>query len=317
MDEIKNVLICGLGAVGSIYAVKIKNYQGASLKILVDNWRLARYKNSPLIFNGTEYNFDYIQPSETDFKADLIIIATKFFGLGEAVENIKNFVKDDTIILSLLNGVTSEEILAKNYGADKIPLSYCICHSAVRKGRNVTHDGVSTIVFGTDRSSKQAKNNILKLQTFFDKANIDYKIPVDMRYSLWLKFMLNVCANQSTALLRMTFGEMLENDKFMEFAVNIMKEVQLIAKAEGVNNTENMIEKTIENLHSMIPDGKTSMLQDVEAGRKTEADMFAGTIVKLGLKHGIPTPYNKVFKEMFDIIHKNQELKQLENSVSC
>ncbi len=317
MDRIKNVLICGLGAVGSIYAVKIKNYQGASLKILVDNWRLARYKNSPLIFNGTEYNFDYILPSETDFKADLIIIATKFSGLGEAVENIKNFVKDDTIILSLLNGVTSEEILAKNYGADKIPLSYCICHSAVRKGRNVTHDGVSTIVFGTDRRSKQAKNNILKLQTFFDKANIDYKIPVDMRYSLWLKFMLNVCANQSTALLRMTFGEMLENDKFMEFAVNIMKEVQLIAKAEGVNNTENMIEKTIENLHSMIPDGKTSMLQDVEAGRKTEADMFAGTIVKLGLKHGIPTPYNKVFKEMFDIIHKNQELKQLENSVSC
>ena len=59
----------------------------------------------------------------------------------------------------------------------------------------------------------------------------------------------------------------------------------------------------------MIPDGKTSMLQDVEAGRKTEVDMFAGTVIRLGQKHGIQTPYNKIIKEMMEIIHKNQDLK--------
>lgn len=130
-----------------------------------------------------------------------------------------------------------------------------------------------------------------------------------MRYSLWLKFMLNVAANQPTAILRMTFGEMLENEKFMEFAINIMREVQQIAKAEGVNNTEDMIEKTVEHLKTMLPEGKTSMLQDVEAGRKTEVDMFAGTIVKLGEKHGIETPYNKIMKEMIEIIHNHQNLR--------
>ena len=61
----------------------------------------------------------------------------------------------------------------------------------------------------------------------------------------------------------------------MELAVKIMKEVQAVAKAEGVNNTETMIDETLVNLSKMIPDGKTSMLQDVEAGRKTEVDMFA------------------------------------------
>ena len=55
----------------------------------------------------------------------------------------------------------------------------------------------------------------------------------------------------------------------------------------------------------MIPDGKTSMLQDVEAGRKTEVDMFAGTITKLGEKYNIQTPYNKILKEMLDIIFCN------------
>ena len=265
-NDIKNVLICGIGAVGCIYADKIKSYKRADLRVLVDEKRLFKYQSAPLIFNGQQLDFNYVLPSETSFKADLIIIATKFSGLIEARKNIKNFVKDDTIILSLLNGVTSEEILAETYGWNRLLLSYFIGHSAVRNGRNIRHDGVNTIVFG-DRENSLSSDNVSRLKTFFEDAGINYKIPVDMKYSLWLKYMLNVAANQSTAILRMTFGEMLENKKFMEFAVNIMKEVQLIAKAEGVKNTDDMIEKTVEHLKTMSPDGKTSMLQDVEAGR--------------------------------------------------
>ncbi len=314
--EIKNILICGIGAVGSIYADKIQSFDSAHLRVLVDKERFAKYKKEPVIFNGRELDFNYVLPEENDFKADLIIIATKFAGLYEARKNIKNFVKDDTIILSLLNGVTSEEILAETYGWDKLLLSYFIGHSAIREGRNIRHDDVNIIVFG-DRENSVASENVARLKAFFDKAGIKYRIPLDMKYSLWLKFMLNVAANQSTAILRMTFGEMLENKKFMEFAVNIMKEVQAVAKAEGVKNTDDTIEKTIEHLHTMIPDGKTSMLQDVEAGRKTEVDMFAGTMVRLGKKHNIPTPYNQVFKEMFEIIHESQDIKDSKKSVCC
>ncbi len=314
--EIKNILICGIGAVGSIYADKIQSFDSAHLRVLVDKDRFAKYKKEPMIFNGRELDFNYVLPEENDFKADLIIVATKFAGLYEARENIKNFVKDDTIILSLLNGVTSEEILAETYGWDKLLLSYFIGHSAIREGRNIRHDDINVIVFG-DRENSVASENVARLKAFFDKAGIKYRIPLDMKYSLWLKFMLNVAANQSTAILRMTFGEMLENKKFMEFAVNIMKEVQAVAKAEGVKNTDDMIEKTIEHLNTMIPDGKTSMLQDVEAGRKTEVDMFAGTMVRLGKKHNIPTPYNQVFKEMFEIIHESQDIKDSKKSVCC
>lgn len=307
-QKIKNVLICGIGAVGSIYADKIQQYDPEHLRVLVDKERLIKYTNTPIIFNGKELNFHYILPEAQDFKADLIIIATKFSGLLEVRENIKNFVKDDTVILSLLNGVTSEEILAEKYGWDKLLLSYFIGHSAIREGRNIKHDDVNVIVFG-DRENSIASKNVAKVKHFFHKAGITYRIPIDMKYSLWLKYMLNVSANQSTAILRMTFGEMLANEKFMEFAVNIMKEVQAIAKAEGVKNTEDMVDKTLEHLHSMLPDGKTSMLQDVEAGRKTEVDMFAGTIVKLGQKHNILTPYNKILKEMIEIIQEDQEIK--------
>lgn len=308
MKDIKNVLICGVGAVGSIYADKIQNFDSESLRVLVDEQRLKRYLDNPIVFNGKELNFNYVLPDENNYKADLIIIATKFYGLEDAINNIKNFITDDTVILSLLNGVTSEEIIAKAYGRDKLLYSYFIGHSAIRTGNSVVHDDVNTIVYGSENEADN--ENVLRVKKYFDKAGINYKIPEDIKHSLWLKFMLNVCENQPTAILRMTFGEMLENSCFMDFAIEVMKEVQAIAKAEGVKNSEAMIDETVAHLHTMIPEGKTSMLQDVEAGRKTEVDMFAGTVMQLGIKHNIPTPYNKVLKEMVEIIHKSQDLKQ-------
>lgn len=278
------------------------------MRVLVDEQRLKRYLDNPIIFNGKELNFNYVLPDENNYKADLIIIATKFYGLEDAINNIKNFITDDTVILSLLNGVTSEEIIAKAYGRDKLLYSYFIGHSAIRTGNSVVHDDVNTIVYGSENEADN--ENVLRVKKYFDKAGINYKIPEDIKHSLWLKFMLNVCANQPTAILRMTFGEMLENSCFMDFAIEVMKEVQAIAKAEGVKNSEAMIDETVAHLHTMIPEGKTSMLQDVEAGRKTEVDMFAGTVMQLGIKHNIPTPYNKVLKEMVEIIHKSQDLKQ-------
>ena len=310
MDEIKNVLICGIGAVGSIYAVKIQNSKNHNLKVLVDVERFKKYKSSPLIFNDVEYNFDYVLPEDQNFKADLIIIATKFSGFSRAKEDIKNFLKDDTIILSLLNGVTSENDLAGLYGWKRVLLSYCICHSAVRRGRCVVHDGVSKIVFGANEFFENSKENVLKVKSFFEQCGIDYEIPDDIKRSMWLKFMLNISANPLSAIFRMTFGEMLKNAKFMDMAYKIILEAQQIAIAEGIKNADTMPNEAMQLFNAMIPEGKTSMLQDVEAGRKTEIDLFSGAVVKLGEKYNIPTPYNKFVKEMVEIIHKNQDSKQ-------
>lgn len=307
MRDIKNVLICGLGAIGSIYADKIQKFNPDSLRVLVDEERFERYSSNPIIFNGNELHFNYILPNDDNFKADLVIIATKYDGLSDVIKNMKNFIQSDTVILALLNGVTSEKIIAETYGREKLLYSYFIGHSAVRTGRNVIHDDVNTIVYGSENTADI--ENVQRVKKYFDLVGINYKIPEDIIHSLWLKYMLNVSANQSTAILRLTFGEMLANEKCMNFAINIMKEVQQIAKAEGVKNTDIMIDETIAHLHTMIPEGKTSMLQDVEAGRKTEVDMFAGTVIELGLNHNIQTPYNQIIKEILDAIYQNEIIK--------
>ena len=298
---INNVLLCGLGAVGTTYANKIQQGSNVNLKILVDKKRLERYKKNPIMLNGKELIFDYVLPENTEYKADLIIITTKYDGLNDAIKNIKNFVKEDTIIISLLNGVTSEKIIAEEYGWDKVLLSYWIGHSAVREGNKVSQDGYGRIVFGSEENPQKVE----KLKNFFEKSNIEYEIPKDIKHNLWLKYMLNVSSNQPSAILNMTFGQMQNNEKFMEFSKNLMREVQKVAKAEGVKNTDSMIDEALKEFSKMSPDGKTSMLQDVLAKRKTEVDMFAGEMIKFGKKHNIPVPYNQIMYDLIEIIHQN------------
>lgn len=305
MKDIENVIVCGLGAIGSIYADKIHRYDSTKLKVLVDKNRLEKYTKNPKTFNGRPLTLDYILPENTDFKADLIIIATKFDGLCDVIKNIENFVHKDTIIISLLNGVTSEDIIAAKYGWKNLPIAYYIGHSAMRDGDKITHDGVNTIVFGVKDPKNTDVAVIDRVKRYFDKVGINYRTPEDMLRAYWLKFMLNVSSNQPSAILRMTFGDMQKNSKFLEFMKHIIEEVAVIAKAEGVHNTETMYEEAMKLFFTMTLDGKTSMLQDVEAKRRTEVELFAGTIIDFGQKHNIPTPYNMVLKEMLEVVHEN------------
>lgn len=77
MKTIRNVVLVGLGAIGSIYAVKIHQHDPASLRVLVDEERLDRYRKIPRLFNGEYYDFSYALPEPGSEKADLILIATK------------------------------------------------------------------------------------------------------------------------------------------------------------------------------------------------------------------------------------------------
>ena len=297
--KIKNVLLCGLGAIGGYYASRIKDTNGLTLKILVDKTRLSKYNSTPRIINGKEYRFDYILPDETNFQADLIIIATKSSGLNDAINNIKNFVGENTIILSFLNGITSEEYIKKEYG-DKVLYSFLLGHTFFRNGDKIDHDGHANIIFGSTKKN-DVRTDVVK--EFLDTIKAGYRISDDIKKELWQKFAFNCCVNQLSGITGLTFGEMLNSEKTMDIIKNISLELSQIAKAENV--TDNLYNTTVNSLKLMIPDGKTSMLQDIEAGIKPELDIFGKTVIKLGEKHNIDTPYTKIITTLLEIKTEN------------
>ena len=285
------VVLIGLGAVGLTYAVKLRDK--CDLSILADKERLERYTKNKPVFNGVEQDFNYILPSEK-FEADLIIVATKSSGLDSAVKSIKNFVSENTRIISLINGVSSEEKILKAYPKTRVLKSYFIGHSAVRRANFVKQDGVGEIVIERDDF----------VESFFTKAGVDYSVPDDIDYAMWLKFAFNSYANPLSAILNMNFGELKKNKALKAFAKNIISEVSQIAKKKGIKNTNRLKSEAIKSLDRMCDEGMTSMHQDILSRRPTEIDIFAGEIIKMGKKYGIKTPYNQI---LFDLIKIKEE----------
>lgn len=297
MKEIKNILICGLGAIGTICASSIQENKNFNLKILVDENRYERYSKSPTIFNEKEYLFDYILPTKTNFKADLIIIATKNDGLREAIKNIKNFIHEETIIISLLNGIHSEEEIQKEYKNTNVITSFCIGNSSIRKDRKITHDGVYKILFGSNDIK-----SVKVLSTFFDITQIKYEISKNIKEAYWKKFIINVGINQICAAENKCLTELKKEPESIEFLKGLMQEAKTIATHEGITNAEGLYKEAEHFLLEEMPEATPSMLQDIRNKNKTEIDILAEKVMELGCKHGIRTPYNeKIFYKIKEI----------------
>lgn len=298
---IKKAYLSGLGAIGSLYASKIFEVDPHHVAVIADQTRIERYQKDTVTVNGKIYPFEYVLPTGPDEPADLILIAVKQHHLRESIEAIRRFVGAETIILSLLNGITSESILGEVFGSDKLLYAFVVGTDATRQGTTTKYSNTGKIVFG-EKNNRILSPRVQAVIEFFDRYHIAYQVPEDMERELWWKFMLNVGINQTSAILQANYGVFQRGEEAQWLMASACREVIQIAEQKGINLTESDIDRAIQIIKTLAPEGKTSMCQDVEAGRKTEVEIFAGTVIELGQKHGIPTPVNEVLWRMLKTI---------------
>lgn len=303
--EIKTISIIGAGAVGAVVGKNLRGYLGKdNVQIIASGERKARYEKDGIFVNGEKCDFNYIEPADAK-KSDLIIIATKNLQIKEALSDIKNAVGENTLIMSLLNGIESEKEIEAAYGKEKVIYAFIVGTSAVRENGNINCPDAGTIVFGENDNSKTERTSaILEL---FEKSGQKSRNPDDIHLEMWKKFLMNVTCNTITSLCRAPYGTF-KNQVLCDLVRDCGKEVIAVAHAEGIALTEQMIEDNISIMDTIDPKGKTSMFQDVEAKRKTENKWFCGAIVELGKKHGIETPVCAILERLVEITETAWEI---------
>jgi 2-dehydropantoate 2-reductase len=303
MGTIQRVYLIGLGAVGSAYAAQMNAHEPGLVKVIVDEERRVSYQSEGVKVNGVTHRFALVTPEEAKEKADLILIAVKGYHLAQAANEIRPFVGEKTIILSLLNGISSEEDLGRFYGPEKLLHAFVMATDATREGRSTRYSTLGRIVFG-DRERGILSPKVQAVKELFDRTGVPYELPADILREQWGKFMLNVGVNQVSAVLRAPYGVFQQVKEARDLMVLACREVVQIAEKVGINLTADDIPAILRNLDGLAPEGKTSMLQDVEAGRKTEVDIFASTVVALGEKYGVATPVNACLQLMLTTLEK-------------
>lgn len=294
---IHSVRILGAGALGAAYASLLFDMDPQSVAFVAHGERATRLKTEGVIVNGRQYAIPVVMPDDLAAPVDLVIVALKHHQLYTALPDLKNVIGEHTLLLSVMNGLDSEQMLGDAYGHEKILYAISIGIDAVRSGNCIVYTTSGKIMFG-ELENHVITERVRRVQELLGRAGIAYETPVDMARTLWWKFMINVGVNQASAVLRAPYRVFQQSPDASTLMTSAMREVLALAAKASVNLTENDITNWFPVLATLSPDGKTSMLQDIEAGRKTEVEIFASKVIALGQQYDVPTPVNQTLFSM-------------------
>lgn len=293
--KINKVTLIGLGAMGVFFAPRLQEYLGDNFRVMATGERKKRLTEQGVTINDVNYKFPIIEPNVVGDEADLIIMAVKDLGLQQAIQDIKNQVGPHTQILCVMNGVDSEDQLIEVYGLEHVVHSFMRVSIVMANGVANYNPALGCIHFGEKQNGEILTERVTAIKELFEASNIAYIISEDMIRALWFKYMCNVGENLTCALLGIPFGAFRTSDGANAIRIGAMKEVVAVANALGIDLSQEDMDIQ-ENVVKKIPAAnKPSTLQDLEQGRKTEIEMFAGRMIALGNELGIPTPINEVF----------------------
>ncbi len=289
---IRTIGLIGAGSVGS-GIMSVMHAADPDHVVLV-----ARGDRAERLAGGIYVNGRTIAPAVRSARGqgpdiDLLLVTVKSYALEAALDDIACVLSPDTIILPLLNGITATERLQRRFPDNRVLYGTVIRTDAHRIGRRAFFTTLGEMQIGYANNVVVAPE-VAEVRDRLRTLGVNVNVYDDMRRIQWRKWMLNTGASQVAAETGVECGFFGMVDEIQELIVMCMDEIVALAHAEQVNLTRADRDDILRFLLAYPADKKMSMLQDLEAGRPIEIDDFAGTVVALGEKHGIPTPANRI-----------------------
>ena len=284
------IAVIGAGALGVMFGQRMTQTLGPQrVFFAADAQRAARYAAQSFTCNGAACTFRFVTRQQAQ-PAALAVFAVKSTGLAAAIETMRPFIGPETLVISLLNGITSEGELAAAYGPEHV--LYCVAQGmdAVKDGPAVTYRNRGKLLLGSGTGARTPA--VDAAAALLLEAGVPCAIHEDILYRQWSKLMLNVGLNQVCAVYNVPYRGVQHPGTARDTMLAAMREAQALAAREGVTLTDADISAWMKMTDALNPDGMPSMRQDTLARRPTEVELFAGAMRRLGEKHSVPTPVN-------------------------
>lgn len=283
--EFKNVALIGAGAVGAYFIYGFTNRSDLDFCVVAEGDRLARLKKDGIIINDETFRPNVRTPQDAK-GADLVLVCTKYTGLMDALPMIETIVDAHTTVISLLNGIDSEEIIASRIG--EAHMLYSVMRiSSERRGGKIHFVPETTI--GVSVGEKDTPDTTPRLQAFLalmEKSNLKATVPPNILVDQWNKYANNIIFNLPQAVLGVGYGAYYSSTNVAAIRDRLFDEIVAVAKAEGISGL-----RQADWRGAAVPTARFSTLQDLDAGRHTEIDMFTGVLIRLANKHNIAVPF--------------------------
>jgi 2-dehydropantoate 2-reductase len=303
----KHIMIVGAGSVGGFFGARLAQ-ANPHVSFLLRAKTLAAVKAKGLTIRSANGSFTVRPPAASDPRElprpDLIILAVKAYDLDEVLAQIEPVMTDLTIILTLQNGIDTEDRIIARVKRDCVVGGVAFIYSKIVEPGVIDHYKKGAVAIGELMGHESER--LLKIRDLFVSAGIPCQLSKDIRRSKWEKMCWNCVFNPITVLINDRVAKALDHPEMMRVIHQIVDEITAVSAAVKVPLPANMPERVVKSTQE-IRDIHTSMYDDWKAGRPTEIDYLNGYIVQKGRELGIPTPANETLTALIKTITEQEK----------
>jgi len=298
-----NIIIFGAGAIGSLLGAFLSKKNDVLL--IGRKSHILSIKKNDLVIQGKTNLKIKIKAMEKvgglKLKPDLLILTVKSYDTESAILQAKKILDDDTIVLSLQNGLDNIDRIKQYISYENIIAGVTTHGAFFPEPGIIKHTGKGITILGELNGIKTER--IVNIVKCFNESGIETIFSKDIINEIWFKAIINSSINPLTAIFKCKNGYLLENPILENLVEKICMESTKVANSEGVNlSHQSMIKKTKLVIRN-TSENYSSMFQSLKKGKKTEIDFINGKIVDIGKRNNSETALNEVLIFLINILN--------------
>jgi 2-dehydropantoate 2-reductase len=297
-DNNFRVAVVGAGGTGAYYGGALAR-AGADVTMIARGPHLDAINKNGLQLNSVLLGDFQVECTATDDmssvdRVELVIFAVKSWGTDAAIEAMASggMVGEGTMILSTQNGIDSEPLLSKAFGAEHVLGSTATVSALIAEPGVVNQNGgPGTLVIG-ELGGNGGSERVTALVERCVAAGLAASVDENIEMALWMKFTFICALSGMTALTRKPIGDIFAQETTTEMYLQVLSEVAAVARAKGIPISQEMVDNTLKATQGREPFIIGSMGHDLIAGNPIEIGLLNARVVEMGKELGVPTPAN-------------------------
>ena len=301
------ILVMGSGAIGGYFGA-VLHKAGHDVTFVERGEHLEAIQQRGLRIESLAAGNFTIHPEATaqpdgSFSADMALFCVKGYDNAQAITIMEPAVGENTSILTLQNGIGSGEVLASAFGREKVLLGVTYADVTRKVPGLVVEDGTQcNIIFGPEDGRRSPR--AVEVYKALQGAGVDTELSTNVTGELWKKLTYICALSGMTCITRSAFSEVLEIPETLDLTWNLMREVEAVAKARGVDLDEGVPDSFMAQFQEAQGRITSSMYTDLQQGRPLEVEVLNGAVARLGNELGVDTPINSFIATCLTVAHR-------------
>lgn len=285
------IAVFGAGAVGGYFGGRLAA-SGQDVAFVARGAHLNALRRHGLRMTSPKGDL-HVPVAATDDPAaigpvDVVLLTVKMYDLEAAAARLGPLIGPDTVVITLQNGVEAVDSVAKHVGAGHVAGGVAYVVAVVDEPGHVRHITADRLVFGARDAAASAR--LAAFEEAGRRAGFVADLSPRVEVDLWVKFVRLATWSGVTAVTRSSMGVIRRYPELLRMIDAALAEAMAVGQARGIEFPATLVESTRQMVRNFPPESKSSMLEDLERGRRLELRWLSGAVARMGEAAGVPTP---------------------------